>query len=143
MWEKSLKERWNARRLRFSARWMNICARFHSNFSRSLFRWIRTNSLIVRPEIKAVKEWSLRRLGFDSTVEKKDDKLLISEQRESVRIYIHRSSESNDSCLIIELTILSTHFLLNDFKNFEFWSNTSSMTFFDVIFWRQCTRLSA
>ena len=134
MWEKSLNTWWNARRLRFSTRWINFCAYFHFSFSRFLFRWIRTNSLIVRFKIEIIKEWSLQRLNFDSTIEKEDNKLLISEQQESVRICIHWFSELNDFYLIIELTILSIRFLLNDFKSFEFWLNTLSMTFFNVIF---------
>ena len=62
----------------------------------------------------------MRRLDFDSTVEKKDDKLLISKERENVRIYIRQSFKSDDFYLIIELIILSTHFLLNNFESFEF-----------------------
>ena len=77
----------------------------------------------------------MRRLNFDLIIEKlKNDELLISEQRKNARIYIRRFFESNDSYLIIELTILSTRFLLNDFKSFNFSSNISSMILFRVIF---------
>ena len=70
--------------------------------------------------MKAIKKWDLRCLSFNSTVKKENNKLLILKQRENVRIYIRQSFKLNDFCLIIELMILSTCFLSNDFESFEF-----------------------
>ena len=62
----------------------------------------------------------MQRLNFNLIVEKDDDELLISKQRESARIYIRRFSKSDNFYLIIELTVLLTRSLLNDSESFEF-----------------------